>query len=525
MEWIVPLLFSFSLAFNLRAAWKLFLDWKGMVTTTRFVREAYARLHALPTEEALEREDRAPVFLHLLAAYQEPGIAKTLKTLLGSRYPHGKVRFVVVTKEEEERAPHPAMGVSTGELIRRFQADLPPYKAKLLWRLTMPGPGRKAHQLNWALRPEVLSQVLEDPAYDPARIFVGVSDADSLPDENVYRWIAGEELAGRRSLAYQGITLSLANWTALNLRERISAIQQSSIFVRVSIARLINEVKRVRAIEAILRRLPWAARWLRPCLEFCLRRSHICLGHNQFVRLDTLQALGGFPTQGATEDSTLGYDLGMRGILIRAMPMVELNDLPESKEKIIQQNARWYKGVLDDTGHLRRAWRRDPNAFNLAQLIRHAVNKVVEWPVAAVVYPLMGFLGWHFAFFYEYTHPWLYGLAIGVPTVSLFLTVWVGGIVTQRSVQAMEPYLPSRITLAWRSRYEWFMATFRCQTYWLLATRGSWRVLWRLLRDGDYLPAKTDRVIRASRSAGWRAMGLRRLWGREVGLDKPRRLG
>jgi hypothetical protein len=41
-----------------------------------------------------------------------------------------------------------------------------------------------------------------------------------------------------------------------------------------------------------------------------------------------------------------------------------------------------------------------------------------------------------------------------------------------------------------------FSGTFRTQTYWLLATRGAWRVLWSLARTGRFEPAKTDRVIR-----------------------------
>jgi hypothetical protein len=67
-EWVVGWLFALTLIFNLRAAWKLGIDWKGMATTVRFVRSAYARRAALPTEDALEREDGAPVFLQLLAA-------------------------------------------------------------------------------------------------------------------------------------------------------------------------------------------------------------------------------------------------------------------------------------------------------------------------------------------------------------------------------------------------------------------------------------------------------------------------
>ena len=164
----------------------------------------------------------------------------------------------------------------------------------------MPGPGRKAEQLNWALRPEALAQVLEADAADPSRVFVGVFDADSIPDPDTLRWIAGEELAGRAALAYQGVTLSLANWDALGVRGRICAIQQSSIFTRVSLARLVNEVQRIRLIERATAAAARAgrARWARPALELCFRRSQICLGHHQFVRLDVLQGLGGFPTGG-----------------------------------------------------------------------------------------------------------------------------------------------------------------------------------------------------------------------------------
>ncbi|HYR40926.1 MAG TPA: hypothetical protein VEW27_17365, partial [Methylomirabilota bacterium] len=326
VDYLLPILFVVTLFLNIRASFKLSLDWRGMLTTVRFVREAYARLAGLPGEDALERDERAPVFLHLVPAYQEPDIAGTLRALCASRYPHANLHVVVVTKEEEERNPHPAMGVSTGELVRRLRETLPPYQQKRLSHLAMPGPGRKAHQLNWALRPEALREILGE-AYDPTRVFVGVSDADSIPDPDTYRWIAARELDGEGSLAYQGITLSLGNYDRLDIRGKICAIQQSSIFIRVSIARLINEVKRVRMIDGFCARFPRLGRLLRPPFELFFRRSQICLGHNQFVRLDVMQSLGGFPAAGATEDSTLGYALGARGILIQAVPMVELTDL------------------------------------------------------------------------------------------------------------------------------------------------------------------------------------------------------
>ena len=499
MDWLTSTgpvwfaLFFVSMFFNARASFKLLLDWKGMLTTCRLVEDAYESLDGLPDEAALAEAPGAPVFVHLVPAYYEPAIADTLAALLTARYPHGRLHLIVATREEEERHPHPAMAATTAELVRRFRDGLPPWQQKMLTVVVAPAaPGRKAHQLNWALRPETLRAVLGDDA-DPARVWIGVSDADSLPDRNAYRWLAHDVLSGRGRLAYQGVTLSLANFDRLDHRGRVCAIQQSSIFIRVSIARLVNEARRVAWFARLRARAPRVARLVRPLFELCFRRSQICLGHHQFVRLDVLRSLGGFPASGATEDSTLGYSLGARGILIGALPLVVLVDLPETKDKMVRQNARWYKGVLDDVSFLGRTWRAAPSAFNFAQLARHVGNKVIEWPIAAVVYPVVGFLGWHLAYRFA-DYPVLFVLGIAFPSVSLGLTIWVGGIVTQELIESLTPYFPRPVSVARTTLLAKFWGTFRCQTYWLLATRGAWRVLLSLTRTGAFEPAKTDRV-------------------------------
>ena len=140
--WLAPYsgwFFAVTLLFNLRAAWKLALDWAGMLTTLRFVQAGYARRRELPTEETLRAQARAPMFLTLVAAYQEPGIATTLGGLLGLRYPAELARCVVITKAAEDAAPHPAMPESTGALCQQVIADLPPYDAKRLVHLVLPG--------------------------------------------------------------------------------------------------------------------------------------------------------------------------------------------------------------------------------------------------------------------------------------------------------------------------------------------------------------------------------------------------
>jgi hypothetical protein len=495
IEWSWALLFFITLVCNGRAAFKLLVDWKGMLTTCRLVEDTYERLAELPDEAALEADDRAPVFVHLVPAFQEPDIAGTLKALLDSRYPHGKLHVVVAVKDEEERAPHPAMGISTGEVVRRFRDELPPLYQKMLTVVAVPGRGRKAHQLNWALRPDVLHQLLGD--YDPALVYVGCSDADSIPDRNIFRWLAADVLTTGGSLAYQGVTLSLANFARLDVRGRTCAIQQSSIFIRVSIARLVNEARRVAWFGGLTARRPALARLARPLFELCFRRSQICLGHNTFVRLDTLQDLGLFPTEGATEDSTLGYVLGARAVLVKALPLLELNDLPETADGMVRQNARWYQGVLDDVDFLWREWRARPTAYNLAQLMRHVGNKMIEWPIAAAVYPVVGYLGWHLAYTFSDAPLW-FVLGIAFPSISLGLTIWVGGIVTQELIESLAPYYPRPVDVARTTLKAKCFGIFRCQTYWLLATRGAWRVLLAHARDGRFEAAKTDRLSRRS---------------------------
>ena len=74
---------------------------------------------------------------------------------------------------------------------------------------------------------------------------------------------------------------------------------------------------------------------------------------------------------------------------------------------------------------------------------------------------------------------------------------WVGGIMTQALIEDLRPYLPRAVDLRRKSLKEKFWGTFRCQTYWLLATRGAWRVLWALATRGRYESGKTDRISRS----------------------------
>ena len=168
--------------------------------------------------------------------------------------------------------------------------------------------------------------------------------------------------------------------------------------------------------------------------------------------------------------------------------------MPETTDKLVRQNARWYKGVLDDVALSAAAvWRAATDAFNLAQLRGTSATRWWSGPSPPLVYPVLGFLGWHLAYRFS-DHPVLFVLGVAFPSISLGLTIWVGGIVTQDLIESLMPYFPRPVNVARTTLAAKFWGTFRCQTYWLLATRGAWRVLWALGRSGRFEPAKTDRV-------------------------------
>ena len=76
-------------------------------------------------------------------------------------------------------------------------------------------------------------------------------------------------------------------------------------------------------------------------------------------------------------------------------------------------------------------------------------------------------------------------LGIGAPTVLAGSSRCGSAASSRRTlIEALRPYLPRPVDLQRKSCKEKFLGTFRCQTYWLLATRAAWRVLWSIWRTG-----------------------------------------
>ncbi len=372
----------------------------------------------------------------------------TVGALTASRYPHGRLHVVVITKEEEERAPHPAMEASTGELVRRLRETLPPYQQKRLSHVVMPGPGPQG-------APAQLGAPPRDPARDPDR---GDRPAPRLrgrerrrldpgpghlPLDRSARAAAGRGASPTRAFRSPSPTTTGCRFAGRSARS--SSRPSSSACPSRACSTRSSVCASSRRLTAAAPRLAWL---VRPAFELFFRRSQICLGHNQFVRLDLMQAVGGFPTLGATEDSTLGYELGRRGVLIQALPMVEVTDLPETSEGVIRQNARWYTGVLDDIPFLWRVWRSGAHRLQPGPAraphrqqgggvadrgrwsIRSPAGSAGTWPTTTRATASGS------------TWP------PARPPSRCALTVWVGGIMTQALIEDLHPYLPRPVDLA-----------------------------------------------------------------------------
>ena len=321
-----------------------------------------------------------------------------------------------------------------------------------------------------------------------------------MPDPDTYRWIAARgagragraRLPGHHALARPTIDRlairgrDLRDPAVVDLHPRVDrAAHQRGASACALFARLRRPVAAAgrRAPSRLRARLPALADLPRPQPVRAPRHARVA------GRLSRPPAPPRTP-RWATRS-------GARGILIGALPMVELTDLPETSEKVIRQNARWYLGVLDDMrvpGAARGAPRR-PRSTSPSSPATSATrwssgpsprSCTRWWAISAGISPIG-----------SRDHPVMFYARHRAP-VDLARAHDLGRRHRHPGPDREPRALPAaagRASARTRCK-EKFWGTFRCQTYWLLATRGAWRVLLALGRSGRFEPAKTDRVIR-----------------------------
>jgi len=142
-----------------------------------------------------------------------------------------------------------------------------------------------------------------------------------------------------------------------------------------------------RLVRAFAARAPRAAAVRPSSTSASAARSSVSATTSSCVST-RCQNVGRLPTSGATDDSTLGYALGARGILMLPCRCSRWWTCRRRTRGMIRQKRRWYKGVLDDVAYLRGVWRARPSAVQTGPLTRHVGQQGGRVAHRPLVYPL-----------------------------------------------------------------------------------------------------------------------------------------
>jgi len=268
----------------------------------------------------LQNSGDLPIVTFIIPALREQArIISTLNYFIKSfaKYP---VKIIVATTQREYEKPFE--GISTKDLVINYIS-----LNKLENTITVIDypfrDGRKAHQLNYVLK-EIKNKT----------DFIAVYDADSRPHSSTLE----------------------AFYAQIQENADADVFQQSAIFFKNIDEPLdnINWFKKTFLKSSAVLQTRWTfahevARFLRQSGEnkFLCRYSNAhCVGHGLFIRLNTIEKIGGFPENTINEDSILGYFFRIKGIKINPLLYLEMADAPITIKGLWSQKYVWFWGPL-----------------------------------------------------------------------------------------------------------------------------------------------------------------------------------
>ena len=206
---------------------------------------------------------------------------------------------------------------TNGATIQALQALTKQYD--FTW-LHYPGVGgKKADQLNWAIRWIVDNK----PVEDNLRTYFGIYDVDSRPEPCVIN-----ALLSARDAVYQQPAIYLENYRRIGTFQRVGALLQTAWELSRNVSVWRENNRRHRQGRSMVS-LP------------------SCIGHGLFIRSDLLQGEAFFNTKTLTEDLELGYRLAFQGIPITLLPIVDICGYAPIALDTIPQTSRWFSGEFD----------------------------------------------------------------------------------------------------------------------------------------------------------------------------------
>lgn len=286
----------------------------------------------------------------------------------------GRLRVLLITSDKEtngdSRAVNPTRAAVEAHLAR-LRGD----RADRFVHLHWDRPHRfRAAQLNHAVE-----WIVRDLGRDPERVFVGVYNADSRPDLD--------------SVAVLQRFVSAS-------AEPVVAVQQPARYFVPSRHEGPLGLRSVGALQTLwtlaqhaasLRR-GRAAAVGRSAVDALLQTSCTTFGHGEFVRLDALRKIGGFPAFAYGDGLLLGWTLRLHGHRLHLLPAWDHCEVPPDMREVLRQHHAWAVGILN-VRELAQHVRGKADSFWWSVLVARRVAALGSWavrPVAAMTFTALG---------------------------------------------------------------------------------------------------------------------------------------
>jgi hypothetical protein len=291
---------------------------------------------AVPALEEALRDGNSVRLNHLLSAYRRPTTADVARSLLA------ELNLDVGRSAFRHWPVSADVGSKVGKLNHAIDQWLPTYRA------------------------------------NGAVTYVGVYDADSLPDLAVFQQIAAE--VARRSAAEEPLP---------------AILQQVSCYCRnlpslkgttglLSLADAIAQTRWALGFE-----FPLYAKYSKAVRSGRIRPLVYCVGHGCFVSVDFLQQIGGFPRVSPTDDLALGYVASALGAEVVPIAALDYCEVAPDPVQSTRQARFWFSGSTHfwhDLRYARRAHHPAIGSVQWAALLVDGWTRNAAWAGRAVAW-------------------------------------------------------------------------------------------------------------------------------------------
>ncbi|MCW4001450.1 MAG: glycosyltransferase family 2 protein [Candidatus Bathyarchaeota archaeon] len=321
---------------------------------------------------ALQNGQQSPTFSIIVPTKNEDSvIRRCLDGILGVDYPKDKLQIIVVDGNSSDE---------TCKISLEFQQKYPSTVTVLREEKAKGKPAA----LNFAL-PHVRGDI------------VAVFDADSLPQKDVLRRVAGY-FNDEKVVAIQGRTTSINE--RKNILTRVIAMEERAWFQMLMSGR-----------EKLQLFVPLA-------------------GTCQFVRRGVLDEMGGWDANSLTEDVELALRLVEKNHIIKYAPDVcSEQETPNALHSLITQRVRWYRGYME-------------TALKYGRLLNRVNKRTVDAEISLagpfmMVVSLLSYINWFLvAVFFSQSTPVLNftGLVIALTAASL-ISIGIGVTASEKPIR------------------------------------------------------------------------------------------